>query len=148
MIEENLYAQAEQVLADYIAKHKLYKSVERHAILKRIYSYPDLFTAEELHQDLTKDYAVSLSTIYNNLEVFVRCNLVVRHAFTSKTAHYRRALGAKAQNYLICTRCGQVTEFVDRHVKVIVEAKKFRNFSMANYSMYLYGQCKRCRKKK
>ncbi len=148
MTDENLYIQAERMLTEYVEQNKLRKSPERYAILKHIYACDSRFTAEQLHSEINSTYRVSLATIYNTLDFFVKSRLVVRYSFGPKAVEYERALGAEAKHFLICTKCNKVTEFSEKHFKAYIGAKNFRNFQMGSYSLYISGQCKRCRKLK
>ncbi len=148
MPQKKIYEQAELIYTEYVAKNKLRKSPERNAILEHIYMTDERFTAEELHGAMSWVLKVSLATVYNTLDLFVKANLVVRHDFGPNAMVYEKAVGRVAQHFMICSKCGAVREFTDRHVKAIVEAKRFSNFTMKNYSIYLYGHCRKCKKKK
>jgi len=55
-------------------------------------------------------------------------------------------LGAKDHHdHIICTECGQITEFVDEEI----ETRQHRiatelGFEMSDHSMQIYGICKAC----
>lgn len=148
MEEENLYEKAEEILTKYLSENKFRRSAERYEILKQVYANKNRFTAEELHQQVSKNFRVSPTTVYNNLDFFVRCNLVIRHAFGTQATQYEKTIGSTAKHFLICTECGKVKEFSDKHFKAMVKVKKFQNFEMKNYTLYLSGRCKQCRKQK
>ena len=148
MIEDSAYEKAEEMLIEYLTKNKLRKSTERFEILKHIYAYKTRFTPEELHERINREFRVSLTTVYNNLDFFVRCNLVIRHAFGTQATQYEKTIGATAKHFLICTECGKVSDFSDKHFKAMLKVRKFRNFEMKSYSLYISGKCKQCRKQK
>jgi Fur family ferric uptake transcriptional regulator len=45
---------------------------------------------------------------------------------------------------MICTSCGRVTEFESDDIKQAVGSLKLPKFTLAHYSLYIYGTCSKC----
>ncbi len=46
----------------------------------------------------------------------------------------------------ICDKCGRVTEFQDQAIVRLIQERKFINFTPHQYSLFVYGECRVCRK--
>lgn len=145
--EENTYSLAKQIFTEYLEANRCRKTVERYAILERVYAYRTHFDAETLFNDMKDNFRVSLATVYNTLELLLKCKLVVKHQFGNQPAQYEKACNNNVHQHLICTNCGKISEFTDKRIKEAILAKKFPNFQAAQYSLYVYGRCKKCRRK-
>ena len=52
-------------------------------------------------------------------------------------------------DHMICTICGQITEFVDEEIENRQDAiAKELGFKISDHSMQIYGICKDCQKNK
>lgn len=135
------------MFTEYLVRNKHRKTPERYAILERIYSYTDHFDAELLYNDMKDEFRVSLATVYNTLEILLKSKLIIKHQFGNQTSQYEKAYNNTIHHHLICTNCGKITEFTDKRIKDAILAKRFANFQVSQYSLYIYGKCKKCRKK-
>lgn len=147
MKDEGSYQMAVQLFTDYLAKNNCRKTMERFAILEQVFSFKGHFTAETLHEKIGEINRISLATVYNTLDLLVSCGLVLKHTFPGQSVQYEK-ICETAHHHLVCTNCGRVTEFTDKNIKSAIMAKAFANFKVASYSLYVYGKCKRCRKKR
>ena len=145
--EENSFETVKQIFNDYLATHQHRKTPERYAILEQIYTQGH-FNAELLYNAMQKDYRVSLATIYNTLDLLLECKLIVKHQFGDQLAQYEKTFGTNIHHHLICTQCGKIKEFSDKNIKAAIQAKHFQTFQMSHYSLYIYGICSKCLKKK
>lgn len=149
MKEEYSLDGVKEIFTKYLMEHKHRKTPERFAILEQIYTYEGHFNAEDLYQKMQEDYRVSLATVYNTLELLLKCRLIVKHQFGSQLAQYEKGFGtASIHHHLICTHCGTVKEFSDKKIRTAIQNKKFAQFDITHYSLYLYGCCKKCKQKK
>ncbi len=137
-----------ELFTEYLIRHKHRKTPERYAILEKIYSIDGHFNAEELYELMQNDYRVSLATVYNTLDILLDAALIVKHQFDGQPAQYEKALGASMHNHSVCTVCGRIKEFTDKKIYQAIQAKEFANFKSSHYSLYVYGVCKKCQKKK
>lgn len=138
-----------QIFTKYLKEHSLRKTSERFAILDRIYSIDGHFDIESLYKFMIENnYQVSRATLYNNIDLLLDCKLVIKHQFGNNIAQFEKAYNTSIHNHLICTICGRIKEFSDANIKRSIQSKKIKNFNISHYSLYVYGVCEKCKKKK
>ncbi|MDD3194652.1 MAG: transcriptional repressor [Paludibacter sp.] len=133
---------------EYLIRNKHRKTPERFAILEKIYSIEGHFNAETLYELMQQEYRVSLATVYNTLDLLLEAGLILKHQFDGQPAQYEKAIGASMHNHSVCTVCGHIKEFTDKKILQAIKAKEFANFESTHYSLYVYGVCKKCQKKR
>ena len=133
--------------SDYLDAHDMRKTTERYAILKRAMDINRHFTIEELQQVLDADgFRVSRSTVYNTVELLMDSKILRRHVFEGMQAQYERI--TQPHTHLICTTCGKVKEVRDPNFAAFMNARRFNAFNTDHYSLYVYGTCSTCARKK
>lgn len=145
MKEENI--SVDKIFSNFLTKHNHRRTPERFAILEKIYSLDSHFVAEDLYNLMKDEYRVSLATIYNTLDLLFEAGLVVKHQFKGMAAQYEKSISAKIHHHTVCIVCGKVTEFSNKRIRTAIQSKKFANFESMHYTLYLYGMCKKCKKK-
>ena len=122
---------------------------QREKILETLYYSQEHLTPEALHQLIKEKYPelnAGIATIYRTLSMLEDNNIVSSLSFGAQGKKYE--LGAKEHHdHLICTECGDITEFVDEQIedrqhKIAQELE----FKMQDHSMQIYGICKKCQK--
>ncbi|MDR0830161.1 MAG: transcriptional repressor [Prevotellaceae bacterium] len=146
MSGENEKILAKQRLTEFLETKKMRKTPERFKILDVIYSQSGFFDAESLKKNLDLDYPVSLATIYNALELFLQCNLIIRHTFGLRVKYEKTPVGS-SHYYQICMQCGNYKSFTDLKLKKSISLRTFSAFNITNHSLYFYGICKKCGQK-
>ncbi len=125
-------------------------TIQREVILETLYNSDEHLTPEALHhliQEKHPDLNTGIATVYRTLSLLEDSNMVTSLSFGAQGKKYE--LGAKDHHdHLICTECGQITEFVDDEIeerqKKIADALGFK---MQEHSMQIYGICKKCQEK-
>jgi Fur family ferric uptake transcriptional regulator len=133
-----------------LKKNKLKFTIQREVILKTLYDSDEHLTPEALHQLIQKKYPdlkAGIATVYRTLSLLEDSQVVRSLSFGAQGKKYE--LGAKEHHdHLICTECGEITEFVDAEIEkrqhAITEAL---DFAMSDHSMQIYGICKKCQNK-
>ena len=106
-------------------------------------------SAEDIYKLLLEaDEDVGLATVYRVLTQFESAGLVMRHHFEGGQAVFELT-PMDHHDHIVCTKCGLVEEFLDpvierRQDKV---AEKL-GFEITDHSLYLYGICGKCQKKR
>jgi Fur family ferric uptake transcriptional regulator len=143
----------EQLLNDFkslLKKNSLKFTIQREVILESLYNSDEHLTPESLHhliQEKFPDLNTGIATVYRTLSLLEDSNMVTSLSFGAQGKKYE--LGAKNHHdHLICTECGDITEFVDEQIesrqKNIAEAL---GFLMEDHSMQIYGICSSCQSK-
>lgn len=149
MTEDKQKINAVTVFTDYLSKNKLRKTPERFAILDMVMSKTGHFEIDSLYSDMEAEaYHVSLATIYNTLNLLCDCGLVRKHMFNNHQGHYESVMQRIAHNHLICTSCGKVKEAKDNELISFMNSKRYSSFNMEYFSLYVYGECGSCSRKR
>lgn len=91
---------------------------------------------------------VGLATVYRVLTQFEAAGLVSRHHFESGHSVFEVNEG-KHHDHILCVKCGKVEEFVDEVIEERQRAiAKKSGFSMTDHSLYIYGICGACQRRK
>ena len=112
----------EQLLNDFKAllkKNNLKFTIQREVILETLYNSDEHLTPESLHQLIQKKYPdlnTGIATVYRTLALLEDSSVVTSLSFGAQGKKYE--LGAKNHHdHLICTECGNITEFVDEEIE-------------------------------
>lgn len=133
-----------KILTDYLALKKFRKTAERFAILNEIYSVDGHFDIEQLFLLMkNKKYRVSKATLYNNIEIFIAADLVIKHQFGKNMAQFEKAYKYKQHDHLICIDCEKVFEFCDPRIMQIQKStEQILNFNIINHSLNFFAKCR------
>ncbi len=140
----------EQLLNNFkqlLKKNNLKFTIQREVILETLYNSDEHLTPEGLHhliQEKVPDLKTGIATVYRTLSLLEESNVVTSLSFGAQGKKYE--LGAKEHHdHLICTICGQITEFVDNEIERRQHAITDElGFTMSDHSMQIYGICKEC----
>jgi len=103
------------------------------------------YTADKL-KDLLFDNGetIGLATIYRVLTQLEMANLIQKNNFDDNQSAYE--IKKSHHDHLICTKCGDIIEFVNEDLEVLQEkiTQKY-NFSLKSHVMTLFGVCEKCR---
>jgi Fur family transcriptional regulator, ferric uptake regulator len=144
MIDPETLDTVKQIFTNYIELNSQRKTPERFAILKEIYLQEKHFDVETLfiHMKNSK-VIVSRATIYNTIELLLDCGLVAKHQFGKNIGQFERTYKFKQHDHVICTECGNMTEFCDPRIQEIANSvSKQLNFKISHHSLVFYGKCK------
>ncbi|MDR1591878.1 MAG: transcriptional repressor [Prevotellaceae bacterium] len=129
--------------SEFLKANKLRETAERLAIVNCIYAYNTRFSAEQIYSALQETFHVSLSTVYNTLDLMEQSHLIVKHQI-DKHLSYERISADVVHYHLVCTKCGVIKEFTDLKIKNAIKKKVFGTFTPCYHTLYLYGICKYC----
>ena len=142
------YNLAQEKLARYLRENEKRPSKVRNMVLTQICQLPQRFTANQLLKACEAD-RISVGTIYNSLETFVDANILVafERQMGKNAAEYELITGSANRMQIICQKCGRVTNFTDKAITTLIQDRKYSNLNMQHFSLFVYGECKICRKK-
>ena len=143
----------EQLLSDFknlLKDNALKFTIQREVILQTLYKSDEHLTPESLHhllQNNFPDLKIGIATVYRTLALLEDSDMVTSLSFGAQGKKYE--LGAKEHHdHMICTSCGQITEFVDEEIENRQDAiAKELGFKISDHSMQIYGICKNCQQK-
>ncbi|MBA1432244.1 MAG: transcriptional repressor [Epsilonproteobacteria bacterium] len=144
------YAQLLEDFKALLKKNNLKFTIQREVILETLYNSNEHLTPEALHhliQERYPDLKTGIATVYRTLSLLEDSNVVTSLSFGAQGKKYE--LGAKEHHdHLICTECGEITEFVDEEIERRQHAITDElSFKMLDHSMQIYGICKKCQEK-
>ena len=132
---------------DLLKKNGEKFTIQREIIIQTLYNSDEHLTPEALHQLIQKKHPelkTGIATIYRTLSRLEESDIVTSLSFGAQGKKYE--LGAKDHHdHMICTECGDITEFVDDEIEKRQEliAREF-GFKIKDHSMQMYGLCKNC----
>ena len=105
--------------------------------------------AEELYRHAKEiEPHISLSTVYRNLQLFKRLNLIEERHFDEGHHHYE-AKALAEHLHVICLDCGKVVELQSPLAKQIEEeVGQRKGFEITGSEIHLEGYCPQCLKKR
>ena len=142
------YNRALERLHRYLLDHDKRPSKVRNIVLGCAFELRQPFTAEQL---LTACQAerISVGTVYNSLELF--CDAGIMRAITRQrgkaATEYEIVTGSANRFQMICKKCGRTVEISDKAITRLIRERKYSNFNMQHFSLFVYGECKICRKR-
>lgn len=90
----------------------------------------------------------NMSTVYRNLEVLEKLNLVYKVITENGTTLYKLICSDKHHHHIICKKCGK-TEVIDFcPINTFKKLSKDRNFNLTDHKLELYGYCMDCENSK
>ena len=93
----------------------------------------------------SKNYRVSRATLYNTMEILLKCQLIRKHQFGKSLAQYETSYSNRQHDHLICTNCDIVIEFCDPRIQGIKNViEESMHFKISRHALNLYGLCQDC----
>lgn len=136
-----------ELLQTQIAKNHLKLTRQRREIFEAFAGMARHVTAEEVYRQVSKKTpGVGLSTIYRTLNLFCQFGLAEARQFGDGHTRYDPVYNKHHHDHLICTQCGRITEFENRHIERLQEQVARRHhFRIQEHKLELYGLCSACR---
>lgn len=142
------YEHALRLLDAYIRENNLRHTLERENLLRMMAELnKPVFTFKDLDKKRQEAH-ISVPTLYNSLNLFVSARILYCMPRTQGVSQeqYKWTFESKNTLRMICTRCGREAAFRDKALEQIVQKRNYTNFVPANYALFVYGECKICRK--
>ena len=134
-----------------IIKQKGMKYTEQRAIILQILvNLDDHLNAEEIHSIIQQEHPdqnIGIATIYRTLNFLEEVELVTSLSFGKDGKKYE-SKEDEHHDHLICTKCGEIVEFLDEQIEQRQEKIALKNgFKITDHSMQIYGICQSCQNK-
>ncbi len=143
------YILAQEKLVRFLHEHEKRPSKVRNIVLSLACALPQPFTAEQL-QRACETERISVGTVYNSLNTFVDAQIfrATERQRGKAATEYELITGSSNRLQIVCKKCGRVTDITDKAITTLVQDRKYSNFNMQHFSLFIYGECRICRKKK
>ena len=147
MLSENSNEEIIDELKKIVKQKGLKYTEQREIVLSVLLKAQDHLTAEEVYNEIKKEYQesnIGIATVYRALSFLEDVDLIASIAFGTDGKKYES--NAKSHHdHLICTNCGKIIEFFDDEIEKRQDkiAKK-NKFKITSHSMQLYGTCETC----
>lgn len=131
----------------YIEQNGLRKTTERSIVLNKALAFNKHFSVDDLMGAIKVEYPLSLATVYNTLELLVKAKILKKLVFDNMPALYER-VNSGTNIHLICTECNKIKDVKDQNFIRFMTTSKFPAFKQSSYSLYVYGICNACARKR
>lgn len=123
-------------------------TAERDMVLHYCCELQPPITPDKLIKRAEEDH-VSRATVYNALRVLGEARLIqtMKRHWGMGIQEYELVPQDIGRCLFQCTRCGRVVEFKESTITDLVKERRYMNFQMNSYSLYVYGTCITCRRK-
>lgn len=140
------YKNALYGLNEYIWKHGLRHTPEREIVLSILCSLHQPFTPAQAVKQAEKEN-ISQATVYNSMRLFEQAGIICMLQKRSKSkSEWEVVSEQRNRACLICKECGRVSEFKDIAISNAVKLRKYSNFIPKHFTIFVYGECKHCRR--
>lgn len=135
------------VLHEHMAKRGLRSTDQRRLIVETFFESSNHVSIEELLATVrTHDGKVGYATVYRTLKLLAECGVASERRFGDGLSRYELADdGDDHHDHLICTSCGDITEFEDPRIEKLQDniATKY-GFKLTSHKHEMYGVCAKC----
>ena len=133
-------------LKSYLANHGLKMTQQRQLIAQTFFETDDHLSISELYTEIKKKRSnIGFATVYRTIKLFEECGLAVPRHFGHGEAKYEQDFEVKHHDHLICTGCGKIIEFHNRHIENLQDKiAQTHGFKLQHHHHNLYGECKNC----
>lgn len=129
---------------DSLAKHRVRFTPQRRAIIKYLICSDRHPSAEDIYDDLADEFdSLSLATVYNNLRLLVKLNVVKELKSGGGASHYDFELNK--HYHVICRECGRIMD-LDYPMLTSLEnfAAERTGYRIDGHQIEFYGLCPLC----
>lgn len=119
---------------------------QRKAILNVLIKFKcNLISVEKILKEVNTFYdKMNLSTIYRNLEILEKINLVHRIVNNDGLSLYKLNVLDKHHHHLICKKCGKTDTLNFCPIDYFEKESEKKSFKITEHKLELYGYCKDC----
>lgn len=124
------------------------KTQERYAVLQAIYTSPEMLSAKDILEYLSKRrFRISRSSLYNILSLLLEWRFVEKMVLCNGTVLYGKLEERRQTVAFQCTKCGKLTSIDSEDwSRFIANCCDKYGFELENQKLLLQGLCLKCKK--
>lgn len=104
---------------------------------------------EIYHSIITEIPTIAKSTIYRNIDILLKLNLIDKYYFNDSELFYQIKKAAHEHNhYVICDNCKKIFNLPICPIHEIEDAMEKEGFTVSEHYIQISGLCKDCRENK
>ncbi|MFZ7102848.1 MAG: Fur family transcriptional regulator [Peptococcaceae bacterium] len=134
-------------LLDILKSHGYKITEQRKTILQVLAAHNQNLIPVEILLNKSKEIypKTNMSTVYRNLEILEKLNLIYKVNTENNTTLYKLICSAEHHHHhLICKQCGK-TEAIDFcPINTLKKLSRDKNFNLTDHKIELYGYCRDC----
>ena len=113
-------------------------------VIKELYHHP---TAEEIYfLAKQRDSAISRSTVYRNLNEFVKQGMITQISISNGPDRYDYKQDCQKHLHIVCTKCGQIYDFYDEMDEIKKAIFEQTRVEILDDGIVMKGICESCKK--
>lgn len=131
----------------FLTRSSLKATRQRQLIARAFFATATHISAEALYRRVSgRDRKIGLVTVYRTLKLLMEAGLAHERQFGEGRALFEHASSDRHHDHMICTHCGQITEFENCEIEALQEQVARRlGFTIQYHKLELYGLCRDCR---
>ncbi|MEE8488547.1 MAG: Fur family transcriptional regulator [Gemmatimonadota bacterium] len=135
-----------EVLRGELRERELPFTQQREAIARVLFESTQHLSADEVEAELLdRDHQIGKATVYRTLALLVELGLATEHDFDEGFRRYQMTVGAAQYDHLICTVCGNVTQFREEALEsVLGDIVHGAGFAPITRQIKIFGTCRDC----
>lgn len=137
---------ANDLFASFLKANGYRITPERFAVLAAVLNSKGHFDADELFLKMkSAGHKVSRATVYNTLDLLLKCGFISKYRFADNRSRYEKVFGRPNHDHLICLECGEITEFVNDKITLVQsEVCREKKFKPQSATFQILGTCAKC----
>ena len=137
-----------EVLATYLARHRLKRSAQREVILDAFLKAGRHVSVEDLLRLVRRKRPdVGRTTIYRTLKLFQKAGLASELTFGGE-ARFEPQWKRDHHDHFICTSCGTIFEFQSPEIERLQDTiARDIGFEIEGHRHHIFGRCRECARK-
>lgn len=134
-------------ILEYLREYGIRVTEARRLMLEYLMTSHEHPSAEKIYQDLMKVYPqISLATVYNNLNLFLKEGLVTEIKIKNDQTRYYDFMGHEHIN-IVCENCGKIADFEGEALPDISDLVRDQTgYRLQKQELLVYGLCPECQK--